>query len=202
MGSVKSKHSSATSSFFVYSLVLLATTAMAPKDKASRSSSKKKAKKSGSNVFDMFTQGQVAEFKDGFAIMDRDRDGVLNASDLRGVYDEIGRIATEDQLGEMLAEAEGPINFTMFLKMFADKQSGEVDADDVVEKSFRAFEKEEGVIDCESFRNMLMAFGDKFSTEEVDDCLKAFDEFVDEDTGLMDSNGLIQLFVAGGGETA
>merc|ERR1712029_177551 len=202
MGSVKSKHSSATSSFFVYSLVLLPTTAMAPKDKASRSSSKKKAKKSGSNVFDMFTQAQVAEFKDGFAIMDRDRDGVLGINDLRGVYDEIGRIATEDQLGEMLAEAPGPINFTTFLSMFAAKQSGEVDDDATVNKSFRAFEKEEGIIDIESFRNMLMAFGDKFSAEEADDCIKAFDEFVDEDTGLIDSNGLISLFVAGSGETA
>merc|ERR1719342_1862356 len=131
----------------------------------------------------MFTQAQVAEFKDGFAIMDRDRDGVLGINDLRGVYDEIGRIATEDQLGEMMAEAPGPINFTTFLSMFAAKQSGEVDDDDTVNKSFRAF-------------------GDKFSAEEVDDCIKAFDEFVDEDTGLMDSNGLISLFVAGGGETA
>ncbi|CAL4161975.1 unnamed protein product, partial [Meganyctiphanes norvegica] len=116
--------------------------------------------------------------------------------DLRGVFDEIGRLANEDQLGEMLAESEGPINFSTFLGMFAAKQSGEVDADEVVEKSFRAFEKQEGVIDCENFRNMLMAFGDKFSTQEVDDCLKAFDEFVDEDTGLMESNGLIELFVA------
>merc|ERR1711970_540038 len=171
--------------------------AMAPK--GSRSSSKK-AKKSGSNVFDMFTQGQVQEFKDGFAIMDRDRDGVLSKDDLRGVFDEIGRLATEDQLGDMLAEAEGPINFTMFLNMFAAKQSGEVDADDVVEKSFRAFEKEDGVIDCESFRNMLSAFGDKFSGAEVDDCFKAFDEFIDEDTGLMESDGLIKLFVAGQSE--
>ncbi|CAL4161974.1 unnamed protein product [Meganyctiphanes norvegica] len=167
---------------------------MAPK--GSKSSSKK-AKKSGSNVFDMFTQGQVAEFKDGFAIMDRDRDGVLGKDDLRGVYDEIGRMANEDQLGEMLSEAPGPINFTTFLQMFAAKQSGEVDGDDVVEKSFRAFEKESGTIDCENFRNMLMAFGDKFSTEEVDECFKAFEDFIDEDTGLMDANELLQLFVAG-----
>merc|ERR1712198_127796 len=200
MGSVNLKHSHILS--FPRRATTTLSAIMAPKDKASRSSSKKKAKKSGSNVFDMFTQAQVAEFKDGFAIMDRDRDGVLGINDLRGVYDEIGRIATEDQLGEMMAEAPGPINFTTFLSMFAAKQSGEVDDDDTVNKSFRAFEKDEGVIDVESFRNMLTAFGDKFSAEEVDDCIKAFDEFIDEDTGLMDSNGLISLFVAGGGETA
>merc|ERR1712055_795369 len=86
----------------------------------SKGSSKgsKKAKKSGSNVFDMFTQAQVAEFKDGFAIMDRDHDGVLSKEDIRGVYDEIGRLCTEDNLDAMLSEAPGPINFTTFLQMF------------------------------------------------------------------------------------
>merc|ERR1711942_14054 len=144
----------------------------------SKGSSKgsKKAKKSGSNVFDMFTQAQVAEFKDGFAIMDRDHDGVLSKEDLRGVYDEIGRLCTEEQLEGMLAEAPGPINFTTFLQMFANKSSGEADDDEVVAKAFRAFEKQPG---------------------EVDDAYAAFDEFVDEDTLQLDCDGIIGMLCAG-----
>jgi len=165
--------------------------------KGSRGSSKK-AKKSGSNVFDMFTQAQVAEFKDGFAIMDRDHDGVLSKEDIRGVYDEIGRLCTEGDLDAMLAEAPGPINFTTFLQMFANKSSGEVDDDAVVAKSFRAFEKNPGEIDMDQFRGMLQAFGDKFSSAEVDDAYAAFDEFVDEDTMMLDCDGIIGLLCAGG----
>jgi len=156
----------------------------------------KKAKKSGSNVFDMFTQAQVAEFKDGFAIMDRDHDGVLSKEDIRGTYDEIGRLVTEGDLDAMLAEAPGPINFTTFLQMFANKSSGEADDDTVVSKAFRCFEKSAGEIDMEIFRGNLMAFGDKFSNQEVDDAYAAFDEFVDEDTMQLDSDGIIGMLCA------
>merc|ERR1712212_1359042 len=75
---------------------------------ASKKGSSKKAKKGGgSNVFDMFTQKQVAEFKEGFQIMDRDRDGVVDKADLRGTFDEIGRIVSDGDLDSMLADAPG-----------------------------------------------------------------------------------------------
>merc|ERR1711915_90433 len=162
--------------------------------KGSRGSSKK-AKKSGSNVFDTFTQEQVAQFKDGFQIMDRDRDGVLGKQDLRGVFDEIGRLAVEDELDAMLAESEAPINFTTFLSMFAAKSTGENDPDDVLIKAIRAFEKSDQQIDAENFRGMLMGLGDKLSGEEVDQAFEAFDDYFDEDTGLFDANGIIEMLV-------
>merc|ERR1711909_82304 len=155
----------------------------------------KKAKKSGSNVFDTFTQDQVSQFKDGFQIMDRDRDGILNKGDLRGVFDEIGRLATEDELDVMLAESEAPINFTTFLSMFAAKSTGENDEDEVVIKAFKAFEKSDGLIDSKNFRTMLMAFGDKFTDQEVAQTFETFDDYLDEDTGLFDTSGLIEMIV-------
>ncbi|XP_071517474.1 myosin regulatory light chain 2-like [Panulirus ornatus] len=168
-----------------------------PASKGSRSSSKK-AKKGGSNVFDMFTQKQVAEFKEGFQVMDRDRDGVISKEDLRGVYDEIGRLITDKDLDDMLADAPGPINFTTLLHMFAERSSGESDDDDVVAASFRAFEKEPGQIDSEQFRTMLMAFGDKFTSAEVDDAFEQMD--LDEDTGIIDADALIGMLCAGSGK--
>merc|ERR1711915_485102 len=172
--------------------------AIMPASKGSRSSSKKskKAKKGGSNVFDMFTQKQVAEFKEGFQIMDRDRDGVVDKNDLRATFDEIGRMCAESELDEMLADAPGPINFTTLLHMFASRSSGESDDDDVVAASIRAFEKTPGKIEAEQFRTMLMAFGDKFTNQEVDE---AFDMMeLDEDTGMIDSDALVAMLCAGG----
>jgi len=168
-----------------------------PASKGSRSSSKK-AKKTGSNVFDMFTQKQVAEFKEGFQIMDRDRDGIINKSDLRAIFDEIGRIAADKELDEMLEEAQAPINFTTFLHMFAQRSSGEVDDDDVVAKAFRTFEAQPGEIDSEVLRQSLMAFGDKFTAKEVDE---AFDQMdIDDDTGMIDSESLVSMLCAGSGK--
>lgn len=165
--------------------------------KGSRSSSKK-AKKTGSNVFDMFSQKQVAEFKEGFQIMDHDRDGVITKDDLRKTFDEIGRVASEKDLDEMLREAPGPLNFTTLLSMFAAKNpsGGETDDDDVVAAAFRAFETSPGVIDHEKFRCMLTSFGDKFTDKEVDEAYEQFDTFDDDN---IDSDKLVAMLCAGGG---
>jgi len=174
-----------------------------PPKKEKKEGSKKsstKAKKSGSNVFDVFSQAQVAEFKDGFQIIDRDKDGVLNKTDLRAMFDEIGRIVSDDDLDAMLGEAEGPINFTTFLTMFAAKQSGENDEDEVIAKAIRAFEKEPGEIDSESYRQALMAFGDKFTAAEVDEVFSVCE--IDEDTGMIDSDEMVQMLAAGGEKPA
>lgn len=148
----------------------------------------------------MFTQKQVAEFKEGFQVMDHDRDGIITKSDLRATFDEIGRMISDAELDEMLADAPGPINFTTLLHMFASRSSGESDDDDVVAASFRAFEKEAGQIECDQFRSMLMAFGDKFTDQEVNDAFEQME--IDEDTGIIDSNALIAMLTAGGGEEA
>merc|ERR1712042_315331 len=102
--------------------VHLLTAAMPASKKAA-----KKAKKSGSNVFDAFTQKQIAEFKEGFQIMDADKDGIISKSDLANTFTEIGREVDEGLLGD----APGPINFTTLLHMFFSRSSGESDDDDV-----------------------------------------------------------------------
>merc|ERR1712071_134431 len=108
--------------------------------KASSGSKKQEVQRSGSNVFSMFSQKQVAEFKEGFQLMDRDKGGILSKNDLRATFDELGRIAPEKELDEMINDAPGPINFTMLLTMFAERQSGGSDEDDVVIDAFRSFD--------------------------------------------------------------
>lgn len=62
------------------------------------------------------------------------------------MFDQVGRIATDRDLDEMLHEAPGPINFTMLLQMFAEHNSGTSDEDHVVAAAFNAF-SEDGWID-------------------------------------------------------
>merc|ERR1712002_689054 len=177
-----------------------ASVAAMSRKSGSRSSSKKSKKSGGgSNVFDMFTQRQVAEFKEGFQLMDRDKDGVIGKSDLRATFDEIGRIATDQELDDMLGDAPGPINFTMLLNMFAERQTGE--SDDVVAKAFIAFADDNGLMDCDNFRHALMTWGDKFTNQEADDALDQMDI---DDAGKIEVQSVIQMLTAGGGaeETA
>jgi len=162
----------------------------APKRASTRES--KKAKRSGSNVFSMFSQKQIAEFKEAFQLMDADKDGIISKSDLRACYDQIGRLANDKELDEMLGEASGPVNFTMLLTLFGNRMSGSADDDDVVINAFKSFD-EAGSIDSESLRHALMTWGDKFTSGEVDD---AYEQMVIDDAGKIDTAKLIQMLTA------
>ncbi|CAB3377069.1 Hypothetical predicted protein [Cloeon dipterum] len=172
--------------------------APAPAAEPARASrgSKKAAKRSGSNVFSMFSQKQVAEFKEGFQMMDCDKDGILSKNDLRATFDSLGRLVAEKELDAMVNEASGPINFTQLLTLFANRMSGGSDEDDVVINAFKTFD-EGGKIDSEKFRYALMTWGDKFSAQEVDD---AFDNFEIDDAGFIDTAKLIGILTASGEE--
>ncbi|RXN27583.1 myosin regulatory light chain cardiac muscle isoform-like protein [Labeo rohita] len=53
----------------------------------------KKAKKkeaASSNVFSMFEQSQIQEFKEAFTIMDQNRDGFIDKNDLRDTFAALG----------------------------------------------------------------------------------------------------------------
>jgi len=165
---------------------------------AKKPAPKKKAKKggAGSNIFDLFTQKQVAEFKEGFQVMDKDKDGVVNKEDLKTTFSEMGRAATEEDFDSMIADSPNPINFTTLLSMFASRSSGEQDDDDVIISAFKSFEAKPGQIDPKEFRSMLKAFGDKFTDAEVDDVFS----IMDMESGTISSDALISLLVAKKGE--
>lgn len=48
---------------------------------------------------------------------------------------------TDQYLDSMMAEAPGPINFTMFLTMFGEKLTG-TDPEDVIRNAFACFDEE------------------------------------------------------------
>lgn len=84
-------------------------------DAPARSASKKRAQRSGSNVFAMFTQHQVAQFKEAFQFIDSDKDGIISKSDIRATFDALGRLMTDKELDEMASEAPVSMNILLFL---------------------------------------------------------------------------------------
>jgi len=158
---------------------------------------KKKAKKGGgSNIFDLFTQKQVSEFKEGFQVMDKDKDGVVGRDDLKQTFAALGREGTDEDFESMLNDSPNPINFTTLLSMFASRSSGEQDDDEVIVSAFKTFESKPGEIDPDQFRSMLKAFGDKFTDAEVDDVYS----ILDLESGFISSPYLISLLVAKKGD--
>merc|ERR1719361_2945157 len=88
-----------------------------------KGSGSKKAKKSGSNVFALFSQRQIQEFKEAFGIMDADKDGLLSSSDLVAAFAGVGKSVSDGEAQGMLSEAPGPVNFTQMVMLFAEKMA-------------------------------------------------------------------------------
>jgi len=135
-------------------------------------SKKKKAKKQpkggGSNVFDQFSQRQVAEFKEGFQYMDRDKDGIIGRGDIRATADDVGVSLTDQQVDQMVADCPADINFTQLINMFGQRQQGGAsDEDEVVIAAFAAFADADGMIDCDNLKTSITTWGEKYTAKDV-----------------------------------
>lgn len=120
-----------TSEFFTFGSIILCHNSTVPSVRQVETKKKKSTKKeeggaapkkpaarSGSNVFSAFTQHQVQEFKEAFQFIDQDKDGFISKGDISKTFDALGRMCTSAELEDMVSEAPGPINFTMFLTIF------------------------------------------------------------------------------------
>ncbi|CEP17533.1 hypothetical protein [Parasitella parasitica] len=143
-------------------------------------------RRQNSNVFAMFDKAQVMEFKNAFSIMDTNSDGLIDMADLKLTFDRLakcniqkGQPATDDEIRSMMGDATGPINFTVFLTLMADKLAN-TDPENVILKAFSAFDdNRSGKINAEYLRECLTTMGDRFTDEEVDIMFKG--PAVDED---------------------
>lgn len=100
-------------------------------------------------------------------MMDQDKDGFISKDDLRDTYASLGVAPKEATLDEMLNEAPGPINFTMFITLFGDKVSG-TDPEDTILKAFKMFDTDaSGKIGEDQMRDLLLNCGDRLSEEDV-----------------------------------
>lgn len=116
----------------------------------------------------MFDQKQIAEFKEAFSIIDHDSDGFIDKEDLKDMLASLGQSPTDEYIEDMISEAPGSINFTMFLTLMGEKLSG-TDPEHEILQAFEAFdEKKCGFINADDLREFMTSMGDRFTDEEVD----------------------------------
>uniref|UniRef100_A0A671YKE9 Myosin light chain, phosphorylatable, fast skeletal muscle b n=1 Tax=Sparus aurata TaxID=8175 RepID=A0A671YKE9_SPAAU len=125
-----------------------------------------------SNVFSMFEQSQIQEYKEAFTIIDQNRDGIISKDDLRDVLATMGQLNVKnEELEAMVKEASGPINFTVFLTMFGEKLKG-ADPEDVIVSAFKVLDPEAtGAIKKEFLEELLTTQCDRFTAEEKCSCI-------------------------------
>merc|ERR1712021_86431 len=139
-----------------------------------------------------FSEEQVQMYKDCFKLMDINKDGTIDKNDLRGAFDNVGVLMSEDELEELLGEIDGACTFDNMLNMFQSKMAGEGnDSDDLIVQAFKAYDLE-GNIDSKMFEHALKTWGDKMTKTEIDDIFGEFE--IDEDY-MIKSKDVISLFV-------
>uniref|UniRef100_A0A672HEQ5 Myosin regulatory light chain 2, ventricular/cardiac muscle isoform n=1 Tax=Salarias fasciatus TaxID=181472 RepID=A0A672HEQ5_SALFA len=165
------------------------------------------AEGANSNVFSMFEQAQIQEFKEAFTIMDQNRDGFIDKNDLRDTFAALGRLnVKQEEIDDMLKEAPGPINFTVFLTMFGEKLKG-ADPEETILNAFKVFDPEgKGVLRKDypiiifhmqfvtHVTQMLTTQADRFSPEEMEQMFAAFPPDV---AGNLDYKNLVHIITHG-----
>jgi len=145
---------------------------MACRKTARRAGTKKRAQRATSNVFAMFDQDQIQEFKEAFNMIDQNRDGFIDHDDLKDMLASLGKDVSDEYLDEMMNQAPGAINFTMFLTLFGERLQG-TDPEDVIRNAFSCFDEDQrGSLNEDYLRELLTTLGDRFTQEEVDDLYK------------------------------
>jgi len=124
--------------------------------------------RSSSDAMNTFDQRTMQEFKEAFTIMDQNKDGFIDKQDLKDMYAQLGQMVADSQLDEMIREAPGPINFTMFLNLFGDRLTG-TDPEDTIIGAFQMFDKKDtGHISEDQLVKILTnKRGEPLSDEEI-----------------------------------
>lgn len=142
---------------------------MSSKAKSKKGASKKKVQRATSNVFAMFDQTQIHEFKEAFNVIDQDRDGIISAKDLTDMFNSLGRPQKDEYIEDMLGEATGTVNFTMFMTLFSENMHG-TDPEDMIRSAFTTFDPNgTGIVNEDRLRPLLMKLGDRFTEDECDE---------------------------------
>merc|ERR1712168_50204 len=152
------------------------------------------------------SEATLETYKECFKLMDIDKDGVINKTDLRAAFDNVGRLVMDDELNSMLSEVGGPCNYDNMIKMFEAKMAGGVnDPDDLIVSAFKAFDEEveekikgqmvkRHILEVEHFKHILVTFSDTLNDDEMDDI---FGEFEFDDDGNILTKSVVDLFVPG-----
>ena len=120
-------------------------------------------------------EDQMEEFKQAFALFDKDGNGHVDANELGQVLASLGQIPTEDELKRMISEGDGDMNgtieFSEFLQMMKSKMSKKENEEEIQE-AFNAFDvNKNGIINAKSLQKAFKSMNETFTDEEIQEMI-------------------------------
>ena len=87
------------------------------------------------------TEEQIMEFREAFALVDNDGDGIITSKEIGRVFRMLGQNPTEAELADMLMEVEETIEFPDICQLLARKKKDN-DPEEEFKEAFRVFDKD------------------------------------------------------------
>jgi calmodulin len=142
------------------------------------------------------TDEQVAEFREAFALFDKNGDGEITSKELGTVMRSLGQNPSESELQDMINEVDtdnnGTIDFPEFLTMMARKVK-ETDSEEEIRQAFKAFDHDNnGFISATELRHVMTSLGENLTDDEVDEMIREADQDGDR---RIDYNEFVQLML-------
>jgi calmodulin len=142
---------------------------------------------------DTLTDEQIAEFKEAFALFDKDGDGTITTKELGTVMRSLGQNPTEAELQDMInevdADGNGTIDFPEFLNLMARKMK-DTDSEEELKEAFKVFDKDgNGFISAAELRHVMTNLGEKLTDEEVDEMIRELRRVRQDDDGQVNREG-------------
>lgn len=132
------------------------------------------------SLTDNLTLEEINEYKQAFALYDRNSNGTINQSELLSVLRSLGQNPTEqevqDIINEMDSNKNGKIEFQEFLEKMAERNERN-DMSEDLRNAFRVFDANgDGRISVEELRHVMVNLGDPLTDEEVDEMMREADK--------------------------
>lgn len=120
-----------------------------------------------------FTEQEILEFKDAFAMFDIDGGGTIDTDELKQVLTELGDAPTDEEIQEMITmideNGDGEIDFDEFLNLMRLRmgESGE-DAEQKLKDVFDVFDADgSGGIDRDEMRALMKKLAQTLTEDEI-----------------------------------
>ncbi|KAF8652894.1 hypothetical protein AX16_004082 [Volvariella volvacea WC 439] len=138
-----------------------------------------------------------AEFKEAFALFDKDGDGTITTKELGTVMRSLGQNPSETELQTMIGEVDkdksGSIDFSEFLDMMAAKRSHD-EGEDELKQAFKVFDKDgNGKISRQELKEVMLSLGEKLTEEEINEMIREAD---DDGNGEIEYNEFVKIMTS------
>ncbi|XP_041375662.1 calmodulin-beta-like isoform X2 [Gigantopelta aegis] len=136
------------------------------------------------SILDKYSERQIRELREAFALFDRDGDGSISTDELGTVMRNLGQFPNTEELREMIKEididGDGTFSFEEFVQVMANmggiSENTEEDEEEELRQAFRVFDKTGcGYITSSDLRAVLQCMGEDLSEDEIDEMINEVD---------------------------